>query len=187
MGQDFADQPTRAAEQLGSGTAARFFDRRPDPLKDPGPLIKRIYSYIAYRIGDGPDAEDVTSEVFERAVRYRSTYEASRGEPVAWLIGIARRTLADRHSRAPQPAASEGLEEAPEPVDVEAATVRRLTLDQAIERLSDRDQDLLSLRFGADLKARQIATVLELETHAVEVALGRALRRLRDLVGEERL
>ena len=186
MGQDFADQPARAAEQLGSGTAARFFDRRPDPLKNPAPLIKRIYSYVAYRIGDGPDAEDITSEVFERAVRYRSAYEASRGEPVAWLIGIARRTLADRHGRPPQPAASETLEEAPEPFDIETSTVRRLTLDQAIGNLSDRDQDLLSLRFGADLKARQIATVLELDTHAVEVALGRAVGRLRDLVGDER-
>jgi RNA polymerase sigma-70 factor (ECF subfamily) len=186
VGHDFADQPARAAEQLSSGTAARFFDRRPDPLKNPAPLIKRIYSYVAYRIGDGPDAEDITSEVFERAVRYRSSYEASRGEPVAWLIGIARRTLADRHGRPSPPTWGEGLEETAESVDVEASTIRRLTLDQAIENLSDRDQDLLSLRFGADLKARQIATVLQLETHAVEVALGRAVGRLRELVGDDR-
>ena len=39
-----------------------------DPLAHPEELIQRVYAYAAYRIGDGPDAEDVTSEAFERAV-----------------------------------------------------------------------------------------------------------------------
>ncbi len=61
-------------------------------------MIKRVYAYVAYRIGDGVDAEDVTSEVFERATRYRATYQPTKGEPIAWLLGIARRTLADRYA-----------------------------------------------------------------------------------------
>ena len=65
--------------------------RQRDPLANPRPLIRRVYSYVAYRIGDGPDAEDVTSEVFERALRYRASYDESRGQPVPWLLGIARR------------------------------------------------------------------------------------------------
>jgi len=40
---------------------------RSDPLANPEPLIRRVYAYVAYRLGDGPDAEDVTSQVFERA------------------------------------------------------------------------------------------------------------------------
>ena len=56
--------------------------RQRDPLANPRPLIRRVYSYVAYRIGDGPDAEDVTSEVFERALRYRASYDESRGQPV---------------------------------------------------------------------------------------------------------
>ena len=73
---------------------ARIFGR--DPLADPEPLIRRVYAYVAYRIGGGPDAEDVTSEVFERALRYRDGYDPSKGDPAAWLIGIARRRLAIR-------------------------------------------------------------------------------------------
>ena len=65
---------------------------RRDPLANPEPLIRRVYAYVAYRIGDGPDAEDVTSEVFERALRYRESYDPTRGR--------ARR-VADRY-RAPQ-------------------------------------------------------------------------------------
>ena len=55
---------------------------RKDPLADPAPLIRRVYSYVAYRIGDGPDAEDLTSEVFERALKYRESYDPDRGGPV---------------------------------------------------------------------------------------------------------
>src|ERR687898_3458631 len=69
-----------------------------DPLGNPEPLIRRVYAYVAYRIGDGPDAEDVTSETFERALRYRDSYDRSKGEPVGWLIGIARRVIAGRGS-----------------------------------------------------------------------------------------
>ena len=54
-----------------------------------------MYAYVAYRIGDGPDAEDVTSEAFARALRYRESFDESKGDAVSWMIGIAR-----RHARA---------------------------------------------------------------------------------------
>ena len=60
---------------------------RVDPLRNPEPLIRRVYAYVAYRIGDGADAEDVTSDTFERALRYRKSFDPSRGEPISWLLG----------------------------------------------------------------------------------------------------
>ena len=64
-----------------------------DPLADPQPLIRQLYAYVAYVLGDGPDAEDVTSEAFERALRYRRSYDPAKGTPIAWLIGISRRCI----------------------------------------------------------------------------------------------
>ncbi len=149
---------------------------RHDPLAHPEPLIRRVYSYVAYRIGDGPDAEDITSETFERAIRYRKSYDPRKGEPLAWLIGIARRCIEGR------PPSLELAAELPEQADTRALeddTVRRLALSSAVGRLEDRDRELIALRYGADLTARQIAEVLGLKTNAVEVALHRALGRLR--------
>ena len=74
-----------------------------DPLENPEPLIRRVYAYVAYRIGDGPDAEDVTSATFERALRYRDTFDPRRGQPVAWLLGIAGRCLSEYYSNRPMP------------------------------------------------------------------------------------
>jgi RNA polymerase sigma-70 factor (ECF subfamily) len=158
---------------------------RADPLVDPEPLIRRVYSYVAYRLGDGPDAEDVTNEVFERALRYRSSFDEERGSPLQWLLGIARNCVEDAHrSRVP----TEPLDDVDRPsaVDVERDVARRLDLSTAIERLDERGRDLLALRYGADLTARQIAGILGVRTNAVEVALHRTLARLRDDLGEGR-
>jgi RNA polymerase sigma factor (sigma-70 family) len=156
-----------------------------DPLENPAPLIRRVYAYVAYRIGDGPDAEDVTSDVFERALRYRESYDATRGAPLPWLLGIARRCVDDLGRKARPTLELEQIERATLE-DVASEAVQRLNLTAAIRRLDDRSRDLLALRFGADLSARAIGEVLGLKTNAVEVALHRTLGRLRiDLEDED--
>jgi len=153
-----------------------------DPLANPEPLIRRVYAYAAYRLGDGPDAEDATSDAFERALRYRDSYDRDKGEPVAWLIGIARRCvdqiLADR-----VPVAEPPDREAPS--NLEEETVIRLELGRALSALSEQDRELVALRYGADLSARQIAAVVEARTNTIEVALHRALERLRRQLARE--
>jgi RNA polymerase sigma-70 factor (ECF subfamily) len=156
-----------------------------DPLADPEPLIRRVYAFVAYRVGDGPDAEDVTSDVFERAVRYRDTYSRSKGEPVAWLIGIARTCIADLYAHGAHRPATEELDaDLPEPAEtsVEEDTAERLALRQALERLDERERELLALRYGADLSVRQIGRLFDMKPNAVDVALHRARARLHNLL-----
>lgn len=156
-----------------------------DLFKEPGPLIRRTYAYVAYRIGDGPDAEDVTSETFERALRYRSTFDPRRGDPAAWLIGIARRCIADIAMQRREAATAE----LPEPLidGHDDASLSRLDLAAAVAQLDERDRELVALRYGGDLTARQIAELLDLKTNAVEVALHRALAKLRRELSAEEL
>jgi RNA polymerase sigma factor (sigma-70 family) len=149
---------------------------RVDPLRNPEPLIRRVYAYVAYRIGAGPDAEDLTSETFERALRYQNSYDPRKGEPLPWLIGIARRLI---EGRPPSLELASELPDRADTGDLEEAAVRRLALSSAVSQLDARDRELIALRYGADLTARQIAETLDLRTNAVEVALHRALARLR--------
>jgi RNA polymerase sigma factor (sigma-70 family) len=156
---------------------------RRDPLANPQALIRRVGSYVAYRIGEGADAEDVTSEVFERALRYRESYDPSRGEPVAWLIGIARRCIDDMLRT--RPTVTADVPDVADPADLEAQTIRRLSLAREVARLDVSDRELIALRFGADLTARQIGELLGMTKSAVDVALHRALARLRARLGEQ--
>jgi RNA polymerase sigma factor (sigma-70 family) len=135
---------------------------------------------VAYRIGTGPDAEDVTSDVFERALRYRKSYDPSKGSPATWLIGITRRVLAERANQPELP-----VGEVPEQADrrdLEHDSITRLGLQAAVATLPARDRELLALRYGADLTAAQIAQLLDMQTNAAEVALHRALARLREVL-----
>jgi RNA polymerase sigma factor (sigma-70 family) len=156
---------------------------RRDPLENPEELIRRVYSFVAYRLGEGHDAEDVTSETFARAVRYRDSYQRGKGEPIAWLIGIARHAIADHVGQAVEIPIPEAVGESP--VEPEETWVQALDLRRAVSALEPRDRELIGLRYGADLSARQIADLLEMRTNTVEVALHRALDRLRSLVTDE--
>jgi RNA polymerase sigma factor (sigma-70 family) len=148
-----------------------------DPLADPAPLIRKVYAYVAYRVGVGAEAEDITSETIERALRYRESFDPRRGDPAAWLIGIARRCIADSRLR-PSELDSDDI---PERASGDHAdeVFDRIELREAVARLNERDRELVALRFGADLTARQIGELLGLKTNAVEVALHRALSTLR--------
>src|SRR5512145_561247 len=58
----------------------------------------QVYNYICYRCGDTATADDLTANVFERALRHLSEYRPERGTLSAWLLGIAR-NLANNHYR----------------------------------------------------------------------------------------
>jgi RNA polymerase sigma-70 factor (ECF subfamily) len=149
-----------------------------DPLAQPEPLIRAVYAYVAYRVGPGPDAEDITSDVFERALRYRASYDPKLGEPMAWLIGIARRCV---NGAGPDlDRALESVEEHAAPGDLADDALRRLSLVDAVSKLSERDRDLIALRYGADLTGRQIGAIFDMSANAVDVAVPRAVERLRE-------
>lgn len=152
-----------------------------DPFRDPAALIERLYAYVALRVGDGPEAEEVTSRALERAVRYRDSYDPRLGSPLMWLIGIARRC-----AREPSGATAIGLD-----LDGRAATgsvedeaIARVLVSELVPGLRPREREVIALRFGADLAHKEIATLLGTSPGAVRVALHRALEHLRRLADE---
>lgn len=155
-----------------------------NPLAHPAPLIRRVHAYAAYRLGNGPDAEDVTNEVFVRALRGIDTFDAAKGEPVAWLLGIARRVVSEelaRRANAPQAE----LPSLAARDDVVQSSLTRLTLVAAVRKLGERDAELIALRYGADLRVSDVARIVGLSKNATDVALHRARLRLAELLAEE--
>jgi RNA polymerase sigma-70 factor, ECF subfamily len=71
------------------------------------------------------------------------------------------------------------------PGELEAESIERLDLRRAVLTLDPRARELIALRYGADLKARQIAELLGERTNTVEVALHRALDQLRSQLEPE--
>jgi RNA polymerase sigma-70 factor (ECF subfamily) len=121
------------------------------------------------------DVEDITSETFARALRYRDTYDDHKGEPIAWLLGIARNCVYDAMVR---PREQPTVEMRDVAADVQDEVVAKLTFTAALNTLSTSDRELLALRYGAGLSPREIGRLLEQRRNAVDVALSRARARL---------
>jgi len=129
-----------------------------------------IYGFLAYRLGDRQVAEDLTQATFERALRAWSRFDL--------LIDHHRR---DRNRR------TELLEEHLEPpvAGPEESITAGPDLSDALSKLSDRDREILALRFGGDLNGPEIAEVLGLSLANVQQIISRSLRKLRELLEEE--
>ena len=86
-----------------------------------------VYAYVAGLLRDRAAAEDVTAAAFERAYRKRRSFDAGRGEPRAWLFGIARNAALDelRRRRRVSGLAVEPADGSPGPEDTADRALRR--------------------------------------------------------------
>jgi RNA polymerase sigma-70 factor (ECF subfamily) len=153
----------------------------------------RIYAYIHRRVGDAALAEDLTSELFVRMLNAIQNERAWRDSFVAWLYRIAHNLVIDAYRRRPPPLVPlDGLsleadEDDPADVAQNAAMhdVLRADLRTAIGRLTQDQQQVLALRFGEGLTAKETARIVEKTTGAVEALQHRALAALRRLMAKE--
>ncbi|HEY2479125.1 MAG TPA: sigma-70 family RNA polymerase sigma factor [Solirubrobacterales bacterium] len=142
-----------------------------------------VYAYVAGLLRDGPAAEEVTATAFERAYRKRRRFDPRRGEPRAWLFGIARNAALDELRRRGRQA-----ELAAEPTDLDGAAVetgaerseQRLALRAALAHLAPRDRELIALKFFAGLGNAEIASVLGISESNAGTRLHRAVTKLRE-------
>lgn len=142
----------------------------------------RVYAFIARRVRDRAEAEDLTAEVFHQALSNLGRFEW-RGIPfAAWLLRIAANTLADRWQRAAKmqeiPADELELLEAGADQQVE----RRAMLFQLVERLPDDQRLVIVRRFVEQKSVKEIAQELGRSEGAIKQLQFRALESLRSKV-----
>jgi RNA polymerase sigma-70 factor (ECF subfamily) len=145
-----------------------------------------VYGYFGYRVRTTHQAEDLTQEVFERALRAWSRFDPERASARTWLLAIARNVLID-HYRSDRSGNERPLGEEPGEVSVdwlgstEADPVLGPSpeLAAALSVLTDRVREVLALRFGGDLSGAEIAELTGLSLANVQQILSRSLRRLR--------
>jgi RNA polymerase sigma factor (sigma-70 family) len=147
--------------------------------------VWRVYGFFAYRLNSRLDAEDLTQQTFERALGAWPRFDPERAAPGTWLIAIARNLLIDhfRRGRSVQER-SFYAEDSTEVVYIDPDLGLEPDLAQALEALGEREREVIALRFGADLTAREIAEELGINVANAQQILSRSLRRLRLLLEE---
>jgi RNA polymerase sigma-70 factor (ECF subfamily) len=145
-------------------------------------------NYVRLRVSSEDLAQDLTAMVFERAFSRRHTLRR-REAFGAWLFRIAHTTVAGYYRKQRPEVALEQANElpAPNPSPPEALLKQEelARLKQAIVTLSEREQEIIRLKFGGGLGNQEIGQVVKLRAGHVAVILYRALRKLRSqLEGE---
>ena len=154
--------------------------------RDPGRFAElydqhfcRVYAYIARRVSDRADVQDLTAHVFHQALANLGKFKW-RGAPfITWLYRIASNALSDQRKRRMREmrSDSEGNEGTVE-IDVEAVE-RHAVLYEAVQTLPTDQKDVITMRFAEDMSIRDIADRLGRSEGAVKQLQFRGLENLR--------
>jgi RNA polymerase sigma-70 factor (ECF subfamily) len=146
-----------------------------------------VYAYVLTLVRDRSAAEDVTALAFERAYRRRRSFDRRRGEERGWLFGIARNAALDELRRRRRVATlvvdpEEVGEDMAADGDEEDMVLRRTAVREALQSLSARERELISLKFHAGLSNSELASVLGVSESNAGTMLHRAVQKLRRAV-----
>jgi RNA polymerase sigma factor (sigma-70 family) len=179
----FRSSPTDSVDK-----AARRLDQFAEKYQE---FFPRVFAYVYGRVRNVHESEDLVSEVFERAFLKMGSLRSDEAFST-WLFTIAR-NIVTSHAR------KRGRESAVDPdvlrsvvatdLSVENEIVVREEVAAVLDRLRQfpqREQDIVSLKFDAELSNRQIAKIVGLSEANVRVILFRTLRKLREMMKADR-
>ncbi|MDR2183126.1 MAG: sigma-70 family RNA polymerase sigma factor [Clostridiales bacterium] len=151
---------------------------------------KNVYNYIAFRINNHFDAEELSALVFEKAVGKWGSYNPAYAVE-GWLIGIAKNTVTDylrvnkRRHLVALDSVTERASPSKLPEEIAVANEASRALIAAMAQLKDTERQILSMKFATDLKHREIAEILGMGESSVGVTVHRALKKLRKILEED--
>jgi len=145
--------------------------------------FERVYAFIARRVGDRAEAEDLTSEVFHQAFANLARFEW-RGAPfAAWLFRIARNAIIDRAKRAAREAEIPPILDAPTEDGLDEIE-QRAQIFRLVDGLPADQRRVIEMRFAEEKSIREIAQVLGRTEGAIKQLQFRALQNLRTRAGD---
>lgn len=151
--------------------------------------VDAIYRYIAYRVPEQADAEDLTAEVFVKMVEALPTYRLTGAPFESWLYRIAATRVANWHRNAyrhPQDALSDSLTTGEALPEDDLQRHQELeALRAALQKLSEEHRMVLMLRFVERKSHEEVAVLLSKSVTAVKTIQHRALQRLALLLGSD--
>jgi len=147
----------------------------------------KVYAFVASKISNRSDAEDLTADIFMKVLENLENYEW-KGFPFgAWVFKIARNTVIDYYAtnsgnyRKPLEEAYSVSEDEEKSSPFKKAEREELAekVKKVFRNLPEREVTVMELKFFSQLNNREIAEVMELSESNVAVILFRALRKIK--------
>jgi len=144
--------------------------------------LPRLYNYFRYRLGDEFVAEELTSTVLEKAWTKRHRYRKDRAAFSTWLFAIAQNEVVAYLRKRRITLTISMAEQVPDETTEDLTDILQdlSHLSRLLANLNERERELVSLKFGADLNNREISIVTGLSESNVGTILSRVLQKLRE-------
>jgi len=146
----------------------------------------KIYRYVALRIGDRIEAEDMTQQVFLSALRNISSFKWKGTPFAAWLYRIAHNQVVDhlrkktKQAAAPLEASLLKSDNDPQLVAEQSLDIEQLSI--ATRRLTEAQREVVSLRFSGGLSIGEVAKIMGKSQGAVKALQHSAILALRKIL-----
>jgi RNA polymerase sigma-70 factor (ECF subfamily) len=153
----------------------------------------KIYRYIMLKIGDRTEAEDMTQQVFIKALKSLPSYKYKDVPFSAWLYRIAHNQAIDHFRKFSRQQSSELMEAiTPDDPDENPQHQTELRADienlvQAMRQLTRAQQEVISLRFSSDLPVAEVARIMGRSEGAVKALQHSAVVALRKIMVAEEI
>ncbi len=145
-------------------------------------FVKKLYDYAFFRVKDRQSAEDIVADTFMKALEHIGSFDPKKGSAASWLYRIARNTLVDQYR------VNKKTTGFPEDFDVADTKDLKTQIENkdmlkkveiALEKLSEREREIITLRVWDELSYKEIAEVLGKSEASLKMAASRALKELR--------
>lgn len=150
--------------------------------------FNKVARYAFVRIGDAPEAEDIASEVFVKALDSLKNYQ-ERGLPMqAWIFKIAHNLVVDylrkRKQRTTLPIDGIEISSDTDPVTTAENNIEIARVSKAMEKLTEDQREVVRLRFFGGLSSKEVSGVMGKTDGAVREMQRAALEKLRQILNE---
>jgi RNA polymerase sigma-70 factor (ECF subfamily) len=149
--------------------------------------VDTIYRYVVYRVNDPLVAEDITAEVFLRALERLDQYD-ERGVPfAAWLYRISHARVIDHWratNRHPTVPLDTLREQEGDDSELTADVLQHRALREALQAITSEQQEVLVLKFTQGLSNEEISLIVNKTVGAVKALQHRGLEALARLLKE---
>ena len=144
----------------------------------------KIYNYIYYRVLHRETAEDLTSDVFYKALAFAASFDKRKASYKTWLFTIAHNIVANHYRSGKNVmslddfdtlAAENGIEE-----DFDTSEDFR-QLHKLLKTLPEREREVIALRFWGELTYKEIATRIGMREKSVSSMMSRLIKKLEKL------
>ncbi len=148
----------------------------------------KVYGYVYLRLRNHADAEELTSDVFAKIVEKLDTFDPEKASYSTWIFTITKNRVIS-HFR--QHRETEDIDEvviaddSDSPPDIAVMKEQSAVLAEGLSQLPQRDRDILLARYYCDHSFRQIGDRLGMTEANARVAHARALKKLKELIGEK--